>query len=107
MKEESCEWESDWYNSKGITFLMKNVEEKNRNRQKKQKIWQIILQQMENVPIWFSSLFFFERQFVNREKLNRRLTRSRKIWQIILQLVGAVWNFSVVVTTKSKGIFFP
>ena len=48
----------------------------------------------------------FSDQFVNREKLNRRLTRSRKIWQIILQLVGAVWNFSVVVTTKSKGIFF-
>ena len=47
----------------------------------------------------------FSDQFVNREKLNRRLTRSRKIWQIILQLVGAVRNFSVVVTTKSKGIF--
>ena len=35
MKEESCEWESDWYNSKGITFLIKNKEEKNKNPLKK------------------------------------------------------------------------
>jgi len=34
MKEESCEWGSDWCNSKGITFLMKNVEEKNQESPK-------------------------------------------------------------------------
>jgi len=54
----------------------------------------------------FSQYFDLDRHVCKQRKLNRRLTRSRKIWQIILQLVGAVRNFSVVVTTKSEGIFF-
>jgi len=90
------EWESDWYNSKGITFLITNSEEKNRNPLKKKKIIdsQVDSQRVhlrhdfsttdgECTQYNFPHYFGFER-VKKVEEENRNHQKKQKIWQIIL-----------------------